>query len=353
MSNYNYIHQVPGRKVHIQQQDWLYFSGTAYLGIPTHPNFLTILMQTLHQYGSNFGGSRKSNVRYQILEEAESLLAQLTGAEQALTTSSGTIAGQLLMQQLLSKNYHICYAPQTHPALVLPNFSITTKSHEIWTKEVIAFSKKNKRPLLIVSNAIDPLYAQPINFSWLSFLHHQQDHLLVIDDSHGLGLTGINGGGFFSQNQVPPSIEIVVVGSLAKAFGIPAGVILGTNNRLKEIWDSSMFSGASPAIPAYLATFIAAQELYQQQRLHLQTLIQYFHSLPIVQQLFCSLPNYPVFYTEQIELASFLAKHQIIISAFPYPSPKDKLITRIILSAAHQKEDIHILAALLEQFILR
>lgn len=352
MNSYNYINQVPGRKVQVQQQDCLYFSGTAYLGIPSHPEFLTILMQNLHQYGSNFGGSRKSNIRYRILEEAESFLAQLTGAEQALTTSSGTIAGQLLMRQFCSKDYRICYAPQVHPALILPNFSTTTKSYNNWTKEVITFSKTSKHPLLIVCNAIDPLYAQPIDFSWLTQLHHPHKHLLIVDDSHGLGITGINGGGFFSKNQVPLAMELIVVGSLAKAFGIPAGVILGSNKRLKEIWSSSMFSGASPAIPAYLATFITAQKLYQQQRLHLQTLIQDFQNLPITQQLFTSLPDYPIFHTNQTSLTSFLAKNQIIISAFPYPSPKDKLITRVILSAAHQKEDIHFLALILEQFFL-
>ena len=59
-------------------------------------------------------------------------------------------------------------------------------------------------------------------------------------------------------------------------------------------------------------------------------------ALPIFQHL----PSYPVYYCKNNELADQLWKERIMIASFPYPRPADPVITRIIIHALHQREDL-------------
>ena len=103
------INHLPGRTVSIEGQEWLYFSGTAYLGIPHDEGFRHQLLEGINKYGTNFGGSRLGNPRLDVYEKAEESLAQLCSAEKVLTLSSGSIAGQVLIRYLEEKNeFHLC-----------------------------------------------------------------------------------------------------------------------------------------------------------------------------------------------------------------------------------------------------
>ena len=57
------------------------------------------------------------------------------------------------------------------------------------------------------------------------------------------------------------------------------------------------------------------------------------------------LPDYPVFNTNDTDLATFLLEHKILISSFAYPNPSSPPITRIILSALHTEGDIEALVS--------
>ncbi len=50
-------------------------------------------------------------------------------------------------------------------------------------------------------------------------------------------------------------------------------------------------------------------------------------------------------------MADFLAKKRVMISSFPYPTPQDDWITRVILSAAHTLTDVEHLVRLIEKFM--
>ncbi|MFK7931872.1 MAG: aminotransferase class I/II-fold pyridoxal phosphate-dependent enzyme [Saprospiraceae bacterium] len=340
MANFHHIHSAPNRIVQIEQKEWLYFSGTAYLGVQQHPQFLQILAEQLQRYGSNFGGSRRSNVRFKIIETAEQLLAKITTAPAALTFSSGTLAGQILVQYLEQLQWSFYFAPQTHPAVWNASFQSSNATFSDWTTEIIRIAEQHIPPLILLCNALDPLRCELMDFTWLWDLPQQQKYILVVDDSHGIGVTGRNGGGFYERIKVPDWVDLIVVASLGKAYGITGGVILGKKSHISALQQSAFFGGASPISPALLATFVDAQDLYQQQRAILKQRIAQFSTLPQLDTLFQYLNSYPVFYTRQAALAQHLEKQEIMISQFPYPSPTDDLITRVIISAAHTEADV-------------
>ena len=42
------VHQFPNRTIEINQETFLYFGGTAYLGLPTLPEFQEIIFKNIH-----------------------------------------------------------------------------------------------------------------------------------------------------------------------------------------------------------------------------------------------------------------------------------------------------------------
>lgn len=334
------IEQIPGRTITIDGEEWLYFSGTSYLGIAALPAFRDLLHQSIERYGTNFGGSRLANIQFKVFLEAESLLAKICGAPAAITVSSGTLAANVVMRLLQDQtSAPIHYAPEVHPALHW-RAATSSSSCELWEQEILEQAQQEKKPTIFVSNGIDPLRVRAYDFNWLRQLPNDVPYTLVIDDSHVLGVLGEDGGGSYKSLELPENVELIVVGSLGKAWGIPGGVILGGEPFLNKLRRSSLFGGASPAIPAYLDAFVSAQQLYRGQRSRLAQNIQQFQSLVGAKSDLVSIDSFPVFYSADQSLADRLVEHKILISSFAYPSPESDLITRIVLNALHEKADI-------------
>lgn len=341
--------QIPGRTAFFNQEEWLYFSGTSYLGLSQNIDFQNLIIEGIQRYGAHFGGSRLSNIRIQIFEEAEDQLASWAGAEAALTVSSGTLTGQLVIK-ILENTGKFYFAPDVHPAL-FGEGNYSELNFEDWTHFIISEAHRLKSPMVLLSNTLDPLKARRFDFSWIQQLPNNIPITLVLDDSHGIGITGKDGAGIFSMIQMPENVELIVVASFGKALSIPGGVILGKQAFIQKIWESSYFGGASPITPAYLYTFLQAQELYQQQRQILFRHITHFKTETEPLDLFQSFEAYPVFYTPNLPVADFLKQHKVLISSFPYPTAQSEHITRVVLNAAHTAADLLQLIAFLKRFV--
>ncbi len=340
--------QTPGRTVRLGAEEWLYFSGTSYLGLSQNTDFQGLIFDGIRRYGANFGGSRRSNLQFPVFEQAEDYLAKWLSAEAALTLSSGTLAGQLAVKALQNSG-KFYFAPDVHPAL-FGEGDYADASFEQWAGYILEEAQRGE-PMVLFANALDPLRARQPDFSWLLELRRDTSVTLVLDDSHGLGITGREGAGVLSTLFVPENVTLIVVASLGKALSLPGGVIAGSQNFVQHIWQSPHFGGASPLPPAYLDAFLNARHLYWRAREILFANVASFQTATQAFGLFRSLDQYPVFYTPQSELTDFLQQYKVLISSFPYPSPYDERITRVVLNAAHTAEDLQRLIDFLKRFL--
>ena len=353
---------LPSRVATFEGEEYLFFSGTSYLGIGHQADFKTALLEGMNRYGTVFSASRNNNLQLKIYEEAEAFLANWTTAEAALTVTSGLLAGQLavnLLKNNISTNNQkpvFIYAPSAHPAVwEAPPQYIFKNQLDFETNILTTIEKEKNAPLVVVANAVDMLTCQHFNFSWIAQVPNNQHITLLIDDSHGIGITGENGAGIFQKIRAlaQPDIKVIVIASLAKALGIPGGVILSDKKTIAAIRQNPLFVGASPIVPAYLFAFLAAQPMYLQARQTLSNNIQLFKGLleKNAAALFQTpLDNYPVFFSAANDLFDFLLAEKIFISHFAYPKPNDPPITRVVLSALHTQADIEYLAMKINGF---
>lgn len=260
MHNDFIIHQQPSKKIRLGEKDYHFFSGTSYLGMNQDENFKQLLIEGLHQYGMSFGSSRNGNLQLAIYETAENKMAAWVGAEKALTVSSGMLAGQLVAQYLKTQQVIYFYAPQSHSAnFHEPIVQLPAMSFQEWTKQIAKQIKETNAPhSVIVCNSTDGLRATAYDFDWIHELSDNQAITLIIDDSHGLGITGKNGAGIFQYISVKSSIRFIVVSSLHKAMGIPGGVIFSDETTIETLRHTAFFASCSPIAPAYLYAYLKA-----------------------------------------------------------------------------------------------
>lgn len=352
MSNKVYTDQLPGRTLIVDGEEFLFFSGTSYLGIPVNEAFRQCVLEGMARYGTNYSSSRNSNLQLRVFQETEEYLAKYTGAEAAFTMSSGYLAGQALVQTLQVSG-HFIYAPNTHPALWRSTSDEVTGDYDAWVGPMLQkLQDLQEEHIILVCNSLDPLKARNHGFSWLSALPANKQITLIVDDSHGFGVTGEDGNGVYTQlkARLQPNVRLVVASSMGKALGIPAGVVLGDKELVDNLRHSHYFGGASPAIPAYLYAFLKCESVFREARQKLFSNIAYFLGHLERPEQFSYFERYPVFGVREHRLAAYLQEHGVIISSFRYPTPADDPITRVILNSAHTEQDIRRLTELINYF---
>jgi 7-keto-8-aminopelargonate synthetase-like enzyme len=322
-------------------KEFHYFSGTAYLGMGSLPEFEEMVRAGLHQYGPNYGASRFSNVHLAVYEEMETFFATQAGAERAILMSSGFLAGYVTAGTLKCISEEMWIAPGTHPAILPENIKVASdQTFEQFQEKCLETSHKIRgKTVAILANAVDPLKPAIHSFEWARKLSGQNTYYLLIDDSHAFGLVGKGiFGTYFQWKSLP--VNLIISGSLGKALSIPAGVILGQSGFIQKIASDPKFIGASPPAPGYCQAFLSAQKLYADQQEKLQKNKEFFFSLTQHMEGWCFQKNFPVATAKTSGWAEKLKKKQFLISSFPYPNPQDTPLDRIILSAYHKEEDL-------------
>jgi 7-keto-8-aminopelargonate synthetase-like enzyme len=329
---------LPGRMLISNQEEYLWFSGTSYLGIPHHPQFKQNFADAVNRYGTSWGSSRNNTVQLSIYEKAEMELAHFAKMPAALTVSSGMWAGQLVINFLKSKENTFWFAPKTHPALWNGIVQPSKESYQEWALN-IASKTRNSKPenIVICSDSVGSPYVEKFDFEWINNLPANKRITIVIDASHSLG---INLPDISKDN-----IRLIITSSLNKAMGMPGGVIFSDEDLLNEIRQFSMFSGASPMMPALLEAFVNSVDIFNEQRIKLFDNLRHFNKLIDKNPFLDAIADYPVYCTHRSELHDFLKEHKIMTACFPYPTVTDLPIIRLVISALHSKEDLEKLAS--------
>ena len=343
-----YADQIPSRLIKINNEDYLYFGGTAYLGIHANPDFGKLVVEGINLYGTNYGASRLG-VGIPVFDQMESKLATWLTAPSSVIVSSGTLAGRLIIEAL-GDDYAFHSLPNAHVA-INPNFK--NNRHDLIsnsiedTLDAIHLSDIDKH--VITFNTIDALTSTITPMDWLVRLPKDKEIILIQDDSHGIGVLGEEGSGAYAEIKKLHS-KTIMIASLGKAMGLPAGIIAGPIEYTSLVKRHALFGGSSPMVPAYAHAYLYADEIYHQAYAQLKLNTEYFKERISHLGLFTCTDHFPIFCTDRHELAPYLEMNKIKISHFAYPSPKDRLYTRIVIHALHTKEDMDRLIQSLENF---
>jgi len=309
----------PGCTAYLRGKEYLFFSGYAYLGLQHVPAFAALVKKGMDKYGWLFPSARMSNTRIALFEECEQLLSSITGCEETVLVSSGYTAGRLATAQWSDDIINL--AP-SHPAIKRNNIQSTAGVYAVDSVNILTAE---------VTDVTAQLQGKTVD-------------TVIIDDSHGTGLSGNRGQGTAGYIERQPGVDYIFTYSLSKAWGINAGAISCSPGIAAAYRAQPAFTAATAPSPALLYAFIKGQEIYAQQREKLQQNIQYFHTLISPLNGVRCHPMLPMFVLPPGIYDEALFNKGIIISSFAYPDPKGPKINRVVLNALHTKNDLEYLA---------
>lgn len=342
------LEQGADRTVSLQGKSYLFFGGTAYLGLPRHPEFIRLYQEGMARFGVNVGSSRNNNVQLGIYPEAEAWAAARFSAEDAMLMSSGFLAAQLCIRRLSARIPKVYYAPESHPAILSDHAKVGSGSFADWVKETVQdINTHQDTEFLIVSNTLNSLKPERFDFSAFKAVDPGKKVHFLLDDSHGIGITGKGKGSMHFGVPTRANFKTTIIASLAKGLSIDAGLILSDKATLSDFRSSSLYSGASPSAPAAAYTLMHAGSLYDARLERLRENQKLL--LELLQVPHVSIPEFPVYFMEMPELGDLLMEKDIIISSFSYPRPSDPPFNRVVLSSAHTAPDIKTLCGVINR----
>ena len=317
---------LPGRTACVQGKEYLFFSGYAYLGLQYVDDFKALVKEGMDKYGWLFPSSRISNTRIALFEECEQLLSSITHCEDTVLVSTGYTAGRLATDIFKGDVVNL---PPSHPAIKRNNTTSANGTYAVDAINILTSSVTNILPINAKSDI----------------------KTLIVDDSHGVGLTGKHGEGASSYAERKPGVDYVFTYSLSKAWGINAGAVSCPQHLAARYRRLPGYTGATAPSPALVYAFTKGQHIYTAQREKLRENMAYFQSAINGIKGIQHDTALPIFVLPSFINENTLAEKGIIISSFAYPDPTGPKIQRVVLNALHTKQDLDTLAQCLHSLI--
>lgn len=335
----------------------LAFCSNDYLGLANHPLVKQAAIAGVECYGVGSGASHLVNGHSSAHQALEQELAEWTGRERALLFSSGYLANLAVAGALVGRKDTVIQDRLNHASLLdsahLSEAKLLRYQHnDLDSARQQLMQAQGER--LLMTDGVFSMDGDLADLPALAQLCSEQDAWLMVDDAHGLGVLGNQGGGSLehfglSQSQVP-----ILMGTLGKAFGIMGAFVAGSADLIETLIQqarSYIFTTASP--PALAEATRASLQLVRTEswrRQYLAELIQEFRAGAErlgLQLLASTTPIQPVLLgTSERALAwSQALEHQgILVPAIRPPTvPQGAARLRITFSAAHQQQDVRLL----------
>ena len=245
------------------------FAGNDYLGLAAHPALREALLDAARRWGVGataahlLGGHRAPHA------ELEAVLADWTGREAALLFATGYMANIGVLDALLSRG-DICVQDRLNHASLLDGARLCGAVLRRYphADADAAARQLTLRPGAAALLASDGVFSMDGDVAPLRALAAQArtaQATLLIDDAHGLGVSGPRGAGSVAAAGLDARDVPVLIGTLGKALGTQGAFVVGSRaliEALAQFARAHVYSTAPP--PAVAAATLAALRLARQ-----------------------------------------------------------------------------------------
>lgn len=359
------VERADATRVVIAGRELVNFCSNDYLGLAHDPRIVRALQEAANATG--VGGIAAHLVCGHRREHAqlEEALCEWTGRDAAMLFSSGWLANLGAMQALLGSKTVCVQDKLNHASLLdaakLAGAGLRRYPHNDVEAAARQLAAVPDTPALLASDGVFSMDGDVAPLSELAVLCRRERVVLMVDDAHGLGVSGMHGAGSvnaagLSQHDVP-----VLMATLGKALGCMGAFVAGSTGLIvgmTQFARTFVYTTAMPpalAAAACVAVQIARGEDWRREKL--RALVMRFRSgaaqlgLPLadsgsaIQPLILGDAARAVAASRALEAAGFL-----VTAIRPPTVPRDSARLRVTLSAAHEEVDVD---RLLEALSLR
>ena len=183
----------------INGQTLLAFCSNDYLGLANHPALISAAQNACVDYGLGSGASHLVAGHTEVHHELEEALARLTQRPRALLFSSGYMANMGVLSSLLDRQDAV-YQDRLNHASLLDGGLLSAAKFQRYRHQDLSdlqrqLDKTQARRHLVATDAVFSMDGDTALLKPLSQLCCAQQAWLMIDDAHGFGVLGPDGGG--------------------------------------------------------------------------------------------------------------------------------------------------------------
>ncbi len=252
--------------------DVIILSSNNYLGLAEHPEVVRAGVEGLERYGAGTASVRFICGTFQPHLELEHALADFSGTESALTYVSCWNANEAVIPTLTDPGTVILSDELNHASIVdairlskparkviFPHSDMTA------LREGLAGCPPEARKL-VITDGVFSMEGDLARLPDIVELARAHDAVVIVDDSHGVGVMGATGRGTPEHFGLAGEID-VVTGTLGKALGGAAGGYVASSVEVCDLLSQrsrpQLFSNALP--PTVACSALRAVELVREQ----------------------------------------------------------------------------------------
>lgn len=328
-----------------------------YLGLADHPHVIAAGIEGLKQYGAGTASVRFICGTLACHRRIEETIARFVGTQSALTYVSCWNANEALISTVAGER-DVLISDELNHASIIDGCRLARKTvRDVYRHsdldELAAKLKTHadKEVRWVITDGVFSMEGDVARLPELVEVCGRHDAMLIVDDSHGVGVLGKSGRGTPEHFGLLGKIDILT-GTLGKALGGAAGGYVAAAPHVVELLEQrsrpSLFSNALPATVACSAR--AAIELVEREpqrvaKLHanvrrmrdgLAALGFELHDSPTA-----IIPIMIGDTAEAIQKSRRLMELGVMVIAFGYPVvPQGQARLRVQVSAALEEEHI-------------
>ena len=334
----------------------LNFCSNNYLGMANHPRIVQATQEAVKKYGVGPAAVRSIAGTMDLHLELERRLAAFKGVEAAITFQSGFTANIGTIPALVGKDDAVFSDELNHASIIdgcrLSGAKIIRYSHcNPQDLERVLIEEREKFPrAMVITDGVFSMDGDIAPLDKIYEVVQNYNAILMVDDAHGEGVIGKGGRGIVDHFGLHGKVD-VEVGTLSKAFGVVGGVSAGNPvvvEWLRQRGRPFLFSSAM-TVPDVAACIAAVDILEESTELvdKLWENARYFKTE--MRRLgfdtgLSTTPITPIMLGEAPLAQQFsreLFENGLFAMAIGFPTvPKDKARIRVMISAAHAREDL-------------
>lgn len=341
--------------VRVDGREYLAFCSNDYLGLANHPEVIKAFQQAADQYGVGGGASHLVNGHSRAHHDLELALAEFTGRPRALLFSTGYMANIGAVNALLDKHDAVFQDRLNHASLLdaglLSGARFQRYLHNDAESLDTRLTKSDARRKLVVTDGVFSMDGDIADLPKLANVCEKHSAWLMVDDAHGFGCLGEQGGGCAEYFGLDSQDVQVLIGTLGKGFGTAGAFVVGSEALIETliqhartyIYTTSM----PPAVAAATLKSLALLQSENWRREKLNALIAQFRKgceQLGLQLMDSDTPIQPILIGESdkaVAMSQALEKQGIFISAIRPPTvPQGSARLRVTLSAAHTEAQV-------------
>jgi len=356
-----------GVRVTVDGQPLLAFCSNDYLGLANHPQVIEAFAQGARQWGVGGGASHLVVGHSQPHHQLEEALAEFTGRPRALLMSSGYMANIGAVTALVGKGDTVLQDRLNHASLLDAGLLSGARFSRYLHNDSASLASRLAKATgntLVVTDGVFSMDGDLADLPALCAAAREQDAWVMVDDAHGFGCLGKNGGGIVEHFGLGVEEVPVLIGTLGKGFGTAGAFIAGSEALIETLIQFArpyIYTTSQPPAVA-CATLVSLQLIRDEhwRRDHLQKLIALFRAG--VQELGLELmdspsPIQPIVVgssARALALSAALREQGILVTAIRPPTvPQGTARLRVTLSAEHSEDDVAQLVTALSRAITR